>query len=462
MAYTMHEWQAREGTGLSKFTDTISGQVFNFESTPDSISVDGTPVSPVWLNEMEQGIYDGNTLVLTTDPTTSTVGTVGQFAINTVNNNVYLCTAASGTTYTWVLYSAFVIGDTLTTARTDLDDNWLLCNGATVQSADYPFLSALMPGLQNGIYSSLEMDFGSTISYGPYDMATDGNGTYVGTCGEGYIVYTTDINASSPVWTPKGIAGSAQLNGVCYGNGYWVVVGNSSSGRYATSPNGNWRPISLGSNITFKAVCYGNGYWVAIGQNRNLYYVSGTPDGSWTNASSNLSSSNYCYSIAYGNGFFVIGMENGDIAYAQTPEDVFTIKQIALTTEDIYGIYFCDGYWIAITSKNTMYTATSPDGQWTQNTSAPSMSSSTLQHRTVISNNGIFLGISTSGTSGANQLACTTDPTGAWNTITTVGSPSYIAGANDTYVAGKYRIIDDLIGLPQISLDKTYTYIKAK
>ena len=36
---------------------------------------------------------------------------------------------------------SFHIGDTLTTARTNLGNRWLLCNGATVNSADYPVLS---------------------------------------------------------------------------------------------------------------------------------------------------------------------------------------------------------------------------------------------------------------------------------------------------------------------------------
>lgn len=35
----------------------------------------------------------------------------------------------------------FHIGDTLTTARTNLGNRWLLCNGAMVNSADYPVLS---------------------------------------------------------------------------------------------------------------------------------------------------------------------------------------------------------------------------------------------------------------------------------------------------------------------------------
>ena len=60
MAYTKHNWQAREGTGLSKYTDTITGQVLNLQSTPDSVTQEGTPFTAEWMNEMEQGIENGN------------------------------------------------------------------------------------------------------------------------------------------------------------------------------------------------------------------------------------------------------------------------------------------------------------------------------------------------------------------------------------------------------------------
>lgn len=38
----------------------------------------------------------------------------------------------------------FQVGDTLTTARTDLGDKWLLCNGATISSSNYPELVPLL------------------------------------------------------------------------------------------------------------------------------------------------------------------------------------------------------------------------------------------------------------------------------------------------------------------------------
>ena len=42
----------------------------------------------------------------------------------------------------------YEIGDVLTTSRTNLSDKWLLCNGATLDSAEYPELAAQFPGTE--------------------------------------------------------------------------------------------------------------------------------------------------------------------------------------------------------------------------------------------------------------------------------------------------------------------------
>lgn len=42
----------------------------------------------------------------------------------------------------------YEIGDVLTTSRTDLSDKWLLCNGATLNSSDYPELGSQLPGVK--------------------------------------------------------------------------------------------------------------------------------------------------------------------------------------------------------------------------------------------------------------------------------------------------------------------------
>lgn len=56
MSYTPFNWQARTGQGLNKFTDQITGQVFELESTPDSVTSEGTPFSTTRMNALEQGL----------------------------------------------------------------------------------------------------------------------------------------------------------------------------------------------------------------------------------------------------------------------------------------------------------------------------------------------------------------------------------------------------------------------
>ena len=99
MAYSKHTWVARQGTDLSKFTDTISGNTLNLVSAA-TVTEPGTPISASWLNEMEQVIADGNAIVLPELPTTSTVGAVGQIGV--YNGAAFVCVAAQNNVYTWV------------------------------------------------------------------------------------------------------------------------------------------------------------------------------------------------------------------------------------------------------------------------------------------------------------------------------------------------------------------------
>ena len=44
--------------------------------------------------------------------------------------------------------SPFKVGDILSTLRTDLGDDWLLCNGETMNASEYPELANVLPGLE--------------------------------------------------------------------------------------------------------------------------------------------------------------------------------------------------------------------------------------------------------------------------------------------------------------------------
>ena len=54
------------------------------------------------------------------------------------------------------------IGDTISTTRVDLGANWLLCNGASIDEATYPALSALINPHPAGRYLPATVDAGSS------------------------------------------------------------------------------------------------------------------------------------------------------------------------------------------------------------------------------------------------------------------------------------------------------------
>lgn len=60
MAYTKTQWKARQGTGLNRYKDATSGNVFVLTNTPTSVTEPGTPISAENMNHLEQGIYEAH------------------------------------------------------------------------------------------------------------------------------------------------------------------------------------------------------------------------------------------------------------------------------------------------------------------------------------------------------------------------------------------------------------------
>ncbi|MBS6475390.1 MAG: hypothetical protein KH354_05345, partial [Clostridiales bacterium] len=59
MAYVKKTWKARQGVGLNKYTDSVSGQVFELQNTPDSISQVGDAFTAANMNDLENRIDEG-------------------------------------------------------------------------------------------------------------------------------------------------------------------------------------------------------------------------------------------------------------------------------------------------------------------------------------------------------------------------------------------------------------------
>ena len=186
-------------------------------------------------------------------------------------------------------------------------------------------------------------------------------------------------------------------------------------------------------------------------------------------------------SIAYGNGYYVVGGTGGDhygrIAYATSLSGTWTTKDLWGSTNynnnnHIYSVAYGNGYWVvggAYYDGSRCYAqiayATSPNGTWTTQDLWAGNSDYAL--RGVIYANSTWIAVGR-GSSGSGQIAYTTSLSGTWTTKTL----SSLVPLGVVYANG-YLLIpgkDDYVavlgyspesGLPEIDLPNAYAYIKA-
>lgn len=163
---------------------------------------------------------------------------------------------------------------------------------------------------------------------------------------------------------------------ITYANGYWVVGGvyygggNTKYARiaYATNLDGTWTTKDLWSSNyagNINSIAYGNGYWVVGGEyreSRNYYariaYATSL-SGTWTtkdlwesNSGSSSNSSYYCWitCLAYANGYWVVVGEfnnnKGYIAYATSPHGSWTVNAFGGSSKSLDCITYANGYWV--------------------------------------------------------------------------------------------------------------------
>lgn len=166
--------------------------------------------------------------------------------------------------------SAFKVGDILTTWRTDLGDNWLLCNGGWFDPAVFPKLAEITPGLptmaelrvSNHLY-----EHNATISSAANNYATDGaKHAIIGSAG---VLVSTNAFGTATHITPLSINfASFPSSMIFYVNNKWIIAkqtaGELISFLVADDPEGEWTEVPLTNmNICVQHMEYLNGsYWV--------------------------------------------------------------------------------------------------------------------------------------------------------------------------------------------------------
>ncbi len=372
MAYTKHFWRQRLGVGLNKYTN--SGDAVNLILTPapDQITQEGTPFSAQWMNEMEQGIADGQVLVFDGAPTgTAAEGQIGVDAsqnptvLYVYQNGAWVNLSAAGIKITAATAAALglpsgatvedaikasseKVGDILQTVRTDLSDNWLLCNGDSVSSSDYPELVPLLFGQVPSINSRVNVGTVRTTISG---VARSDNGVIVavGTAtASPYAPYAYMSEDGGQSWTATRIKTTAfTMLGVVWDGTKFVAYGantrSSSAGteEILTSTDGvTWQTAATGF---FASGQYTEGGSMTYDGETFIFVGWTLTRGSYFAATTDLST-------------FVTSQIEGQSAY----------NHVTIATK-YNGIYYAFGcYYNNQSAEGYTYIKTSTDGQtWT-------------------------------------------------------------------------------------------------
>lgn len=219
-----------------------------------------------------------------------------------------------------------------------------------------------------------------------------GNGRYVVVGDSGYVTSSAD----GITWdSPKTIPGGNDWLSVAFGKGKFVAIDWYAPCNVMTSTDGiNWTKQSNKlphiDNRHYNAVRFCNGIFIAVGAAQISTSTNGT---TWTRRWQN----SYIYEpqdITYGDGKYVTGLPGG---YVLTSSDgiTWTMKQHQCLTGGyyIYGIAFGNGMFVMVGTKGI--TARSTDGGETWE--VPSTFVSKKNWRGIVFSNGKFIVVSIDG-----------------------------------------------------------------
>lgn len=255
-----------------------------------------------------------------------------------------------------------------------------------------------------------------TPSAGPWMGIAYGNGLFVAcasTTGTNSIMTSKDgIN-----WSLVAVTGY-NWNDVTYGNGKFVVVGDS----YVTiSTDGiTWNTYAV-TSYDWEKVTYGNGVFVAMrgqvlgsGVNNIIYSTDGV---TWSDTTGQTGR---WQDITYGNGKFVMVSQGGD-NYIQTSTDGITwTAQTPSENNSWKAVIYGNDYYVAVAASGINRVMISQDGiNWI---SAPASEDNSWYG--IAYGNGKFVAVSYNGTNRVMRSGIDSISTNKGFTVGTIKSPT--------------------------------------
>lgn len=301
------------------------------------------------------------------------------------------------------------VGDILTTTRNNLDENWLLCNGDVIDPSAYPLLAPTLVKYPGRLLGS--------------DTFRD----------------AADI-------------GDQSINGVAYGNGYYVTAGPSTKFSsssipslnvlYTQNPEEGWkcdRYANMGDSDDTRydvgRVRFINGtFYITARVEREyngsieltLFSRSGNPNGAWTSKKfltidESGSDNQRLTDIVYLNGMLIAcGFADGASRIWYQVGGAGEWKEVAVPIYGIWGIAYGNGYYVACGSASyrngCIAYAKDINGPWTMVRIPPESTSGDdgANLKAIIYSNGYFIAV---GKNAAEEacLCYSKTPDGPWS-----------------------------------------------
>lgn len=372
--------------------------------------------------------------------------------------------------------AGYAVGDTLTTARTNLGTNWLLCNGASINSENYPELTAILPPsslLEANSWKRTDLGISTTIQQ--YGMTiTKANEYYIirfesAMTGDKTTYYTSDLLDPSSWKLTKTIYNNINFQGICYFQGKYCAVA-SDDFYYADSLDGPWETFRLGDEAIahYTHLCTdGNRIFASCD-----WTVNNSPNTIWSTTIEGLKtgkSERYSKCTCVGGKVYVKTDGNySSWRYCVYNEsyDGFTSIPILTDTSSAYSpirIVYTNGLYVITTPGDGLCVSSDGVNFTVVNSSTKAYYAINAIDDNVLLYKNLYSVTSTSatkiGTVAVPLSSVTSSYNGTWthNDVKIVGSTT---GSSSSHIA--VASATGLWALPTVSNDKLYTYIKAK
>ncbi|ETT73028.1 hypothetical protein C173_13312 [Paenibacillus sp. FSL R7-277] len=179
-------------------------------------------------------------------------------------------------------------------------------------------------------------------------------GEFVAVGDNGILLTSTD----GVSWTPSDGSAGFNWNGVSYGDGTLVLVGDSGMIMIKNDNRPDWEIVFSATNENLNAVAYGNGKFVAVGDNGTVVM---SKDGSdWTKVTSKTT--NKLNGITFGGGMFVAVGASGTII--TSPESSKGAAKVLESKVNLNGITFGNSIFMAAGDGGKVFSTTDLGQTW--------------------------------------------------------------------------------------------------